>query len=176
MAVAGCVCITSCAADGLGSGVAIAAILAAGIAAWTWRPASARAGGGTTGADTTAADSTTAADTSGSSESSSSAASSDSTTTTVGTSGTSSGTTINLDGADADASDVETGPCLLVDSCLMTCACEIDDEDDDRARDVALGLLPIVAMRRRARREIIDRLDAEARLPADVLERLRRDD
>lgn len=72
--------------------------------------------------------------------------------------------------ADDFSDDSDTGPCLSIAPPNEGCEC---GPADDPASPLAL-LLPVLALRRRAgRRERIDRLASEGRLPPDVIARLR---
>lgn len=72
--------------------------------------------------------------------------------------------------ADDFGDDSDTGPCLTIAPPNEGCEC---GPADDPATPLAL-LLPVLAVRRRGgRRERIDRLASEGRLPPDVIARLR---
>jgi hypothetical protein len=94
--------------------------------------------------------------------------------TTSGSSTGGSESTGTTTTAGDDAGEMETGPCLTIAEPPCLCACEIETDVDATA--LALGVLPLLVTRRRTRRELIERFEAEGRLPADVLARLRPSD
>ena len=144
----------------------------AALAAWS--PALASAGGVDTtgtGSDSTGTEST---GTESTGTESTGAESTGSESTGSEFTGTSESSSTSTDDVGESEGEVETGPCLTIDSCLSTCACETTGDDPHEA--AALGLVPLLAIRRRKRSELVDRFRREARLPADVLARLCTDD
>lgn len=156
----------SCHAFGATRGVGLLLAVVVGILAWAAQRGHARAGGSTGGSTGSGgADTETTAGTE-----SSSGAPADT------TAATGSGTA-----ADDTGMEPETGACLSAphptdtdgDPELAVCLCACDTGHDDPSDWAPALLLPLM-IRRRSRRESLERIAHDGRLPPDVVDRLRR--
>ncbi len=141
--------------------------IVAGVLAWVAQRGEARAGGGTTGAG----------------QSSKSGETTSTSTETI-TQSTASGTRTesNASGSgsqDSNSNEVETGPCLSIpeptggteEPMMSVCLCTCDTGDE--GPDAPTSALLLALLVRRRRRESLEHVAAQGRLPEDVVARLR---
>jgi hypothetical protein len=185
----------SCQAFDAGRSFTVLMAMLAAALAWVAHRGQARAGGdtgatGTDTADTGTADTGTAdtgtADTGTADSGTTATSTADSGTTDSGTTATAT-TATATDGSSSSTGSTgadeafETGPCLSApetetdteaEMTVCLCACETGKERDGTDLAPAL-LLPVIVQRRRSRRQSLERIAADGRLPSDVIARLR---
>lgn len=157
----------SCQALGATRGIGLAVLV--GLAGWLAHR-SALAGGGTAGTGEPATGTTSDGTAGGDTAAGSSTGSGD----TTGASGEGTDDTGRFEtSACLSAPEPTTGTETEGDPDLGVCLCACDTHNDDGSDAAAFLLLPLLARRRRSRREVLDQVADQGRLPADVVARLR---